>query len=92
MRPFIEWILLPIRNKEAGCPTRARMGLKQMMDRRELKAYLDAQVHEIHRYQREQSRLRARSITLEQAANEWIEQFSARFRQDWERARDSQAY
>ena len=58
------------------------------MDRKELKAYLDAQVEEIQKYKWIESERRNFDIGFARAADEWIHQYSALFRQHWSRDLD----
>lgn len=53
------------------------------MNREELKAYLDAQVHEIQKYKWIESERRRHDIGFERAALEWINLYSDTFRHYW---------
>lgn len=53
------------------------------MDERELKLFLMAQIEEINRYKWIESEKRCHDIGFQQAAKEWIGQYSAHFKDSW---------
>jgi hypothetical protein len=57
------------------------------MSREELQAYLQAQLGEIRRYQREQTATGRPELDMRRAIDEWSERFADGFRRDWLRDR-----
>lgn len=54
-----------------------------MMDQKELKAYLDAQLEEIQKFKWIESERASHDIGFHSAAFEWIDRYSADFREYW---------
>jgi inorganic pyrophosphatase len=54
------------------------------MDEKELKTFLLAQIDEINRYKWIEREKKCRDIGFQQAALEWISEFSADFKDKWE--------
>ncbi len=57
--------------------------MDKLMEEKELKKFLLAQIEEINRYKWLESEKRCYDIGFQQAAIEWISQHSATFKENW---------
>jgi hypothetical protein len=68
-----------------------QMPKTQNMNRDELRAYLAAQIEEIQKFKWLESERLHQDIGFHQAATEWINRYSAEFRQHWNESQMNQS-